>query len=242
MAKHTQQSPSKQSRRASIEREVRRREEALAVPPDRHVFVFQEHFCDQGGPRGFWTKDYRDVAGTDNFDFQAWRARVKSGPEGWVAPEVVCQDDPDFPTQNGPGDFGEFHDLMIFSARAVQSLQHLLEPCGTFLPVRSELGAYVGFRLDSVLDALDLDRTRASWWLRPGHDKKESALSIEGYAFHTAKLGSVPIFRVPQHYDILVLKPFVEVVRANSLTGFRFCRVWPTSMAGLWWQQKQNWC
>jgi hypothetical protein len=241
MATPSRPSSSKQSRRAAIERETRRREQALAVPPERSVFVLREHYCDEGGPCGFWTREYHELAGTDRFDFDAWRERIRSGPVGWVPPEIVCQDDPEFPTQSGPGDFGRFQDLMIFSGRSAHALRPFLEPCGVFLPVCSELGNYVGFRLDAVVDALDADRTRASWCLMPDLGARDRANSIYAYAFHTEKLGEAAIFRVPQHFEILVLKPFADVVRSSLFTGFRFCRVWPTSMTGLWWHQKENW-
>ena len=223
----------KQARREAVEREVRKREDVLAVPIDKQVYVFKKHFTDEGGPRGFWPKEYRDHQ--EEFKFDEWQTRLQRAPAQWEPVELVPEEDPDFPTDQPVGDYDEFAGMMIFSERAAIALKHLLQPSGLLLALTCATGDYAGFRLDTAIDALDVMKTKASWW-----PKKDGASSIYTYAFHTERLGSAGIFRVPEHFEVLVSHEFVNIARASGFTGFRFCRVWPTAMASLWWYH--NWC
>ena len=223
----------KQARREAIAAETRKRENSLGVPTDKQVYVFQQHFSDAGGPRDLTIAEF--ASNPNHFDFDEWRQRIQSAPSGWNPVEVIPDHPPDIPAHAEIGDYCEFGGLSIFSQRAADSLAHLLSPCGLLLPLRCSYGPYVAYRLDATLDALDTDITRASWW--PGG--KANASSIYSYAFHSDKLGPYSIFRVPQHFEQLVLQEFVDIVRSNGFKGFRFCRVWP-SLAGLWWHD--NWC
>lgn len=223
----------KEARKAAVEREIRKREDALGVPSEAEVYVFQKHYCDEGGPRPMSVKQFEDRP--NDFDFVQWKERLARAADKWEPVEIVPDNDPELPPDLPVGDYAEFNGLMIFSTRAANALEHLLRPCGLLLPVMCSVGEYLGFRLDAKRDALDLGKTRASWW-----PKKEVASSIYTYAFHTERLGEAGIFRVPQHFEILVNREFVQVVRSHAFTGFRFCRVWPTAMATLWWYE--NWC
>ena len=215
----------KQDRKLAAEQEIRKREDALGVPDDRQVFAFKRHYTDEGGPREMTVKQFQ--MNHRGFPFEQWRDRLRAADECWDPVEVEPAKGYRVPRKRPVGDFSEFGELMIFSARAASELQHLLQPCGIFLPLRCAEGDYVGFRLDAVVDALDVARTRAHWML-PG---TESASSIYTYAFHTERLGTKAMFRIPQHFEILVSPEFVTTVRAAELSGFRFCRVWPAAMA-----------
>ena len=223
----------KQARKVAIQGEIRKREDALGVPTERRVFVFKQHYYDEGGPRPLSVKEFQE--GPDDFDFERWRDRLRRAAVQWEPVEIVPDDDPEIPPDLSVGDYSEFNGLMIFSARAATALRNLLQPCGVLLPLVCKTDEYVGFRLDAETDVLDVEKTRASWWPR-----KEAASSIYTYAFHTERLGTAAIFRVPQHFEVLVNQEFVTTVRSHGFSGFRFCRVWPTAMATLWWYE--NWC
>lgn len=224
----------KQNRKLAAENEINKRENALGVPSERQVFAFEQHYCDAGGPRQMKVKQLQRAPHSSSF--QEWQQQLQNAGERWVPVEIEPYEDIEVLHTQPVGDFSKCSDLMIFSERAVIALRHLLEPSGLLLPLICETGNYVGFRLDAEVDALDVERTRASWRL-PGTD---SASSITSYAFHTERLGAHAIFRVPQHFEILVNLEFVNVVRSAGLTGIRFCRVWPSAMVGLWWHGK--WC
>ncbi len=239
MAKKQTQSGQKESRQEAILRELQRRERALGVPDERQVYVLKQHFEDEGGPCGLCPKELSDGSGRDTFDFEAWRERLQHAPVDWTPAELALQSD----RRRGslPGDFCEFNQLIIFSRRAYMALGPLLDGAGVVLPVTSDQGDFVGFRLDASIDALDEERSSVNWSQTVDH-RVRWASSISRYAFHTNRLTSHSIFRIPQHWQILVLRPFVDVVRREGLTGMQFCRVWPNAMTGLWWQQKENWC
>ena len=50
---------------------------------------------------------------------------------------------------------------------------------------------------------------------------------IYSYHFFTDRLGPSAIFRLPRHWQMLVLQPFVDHVRRGGLNGFKFRKVWP---------------
>jgi hypothetical protein len=239
MREGSEQSGRKLSRREAIQQEIQRRERALGVPDERHVYVFREHYDDEGGPPGFCTKEFRDLRHKDRFGFDEWRRRLDAAPADWSAVELVLPSGRK--SGDTPGDFGEFSGLLIFSRRAQLALGDLLSKAGTFLPVTSQLGDFVGFRLDATLDALDEECASVNWSETVDHTQRWAS-SIYRYAFHTDSLSGPSIFRLSQHWQILVLRQFVETVRNAGLTGFRFCRVWPNAQSGLWWEQKENWC
>ena len=236
MTANPHQSGRKTDRQEAIRREIERREQLLAVPPEKQVYVLDQHHEDQGGPSSLCLREFRDQKG---FCFDDWRRRLAGAPADWMTPEIVCSADrrPD----SEPGDFGEFSGLFLFSSRAHAALGYLLSRAGVLLPVTSHLGDYVGYRLDAVVDALDETRAAVNWSETVDH-RIRWASSIQRYAFHTERLGDSPLFRLPVHWQPLVLQEFMQAVRDYVLKGFRFCRVWPNSGTGLWWQQTDNWC
>ena len=129
-------------------------------------------------------------------------------------------------------EFGSIDDgLLIFSARAAAALRDLLEPNCQAVPVSCPGHALAAYRLHAVEDVLDAARSDG-WW----HDLKtrRHAIDITSYAFFTERLGRAAIFTVPQHWQVLVLQPFVDVVRGCGLSGFQFRKVWPRSTTARW--------
>jgi hypothetical protein len=115
--------------------------------------------------------------------------------------------------------------MMIFSAAAAEALSRLLEPSCQEVPVTCAGHELRAYRLVAVEDVLETGKSSSdSFWTNP-----ESLPT-----FCTDRLGGKAIFRVPQREQTMVLRPFVEIVRAGNFNGFRFRQIWPRSAMKVW--------
>src|SRR5205823_2229717 len=91
--------------------------------------------------------------------------------------------------------------LMIFSARAGQTLEQFLKPCCRPVPLRCSETPLVGHQLRAVEDVLDAAHSDG-WW--NDYKSRTRASDIKRYTFFTERLGRAAIFTVPQHWQTLV--------------------------------------
>ena len=239
MSEQSGKSDRKSLRQEAARREILRREQALGVPEERQVYVLRQHFDDEGGPPSLSTAEFARNIKAGLFTSDVWSHQIKRAPTDWVPPEIVFESPRRRPQE--PGDFCEILGLMIFSLRARLALGTMLSEAGIFLPVTSKLGEFVGFRLDAVNDALDEERATVNWSTNVARTYRYAS-SISRYAFHTERLVNTPFFRIPVHWHLLVLHPFMQAARTAGLTGMTFCRVWPNAGDGSYWSHKPNWC
>src|SRR5262245_34678544 len=67
----------------------------------------------------------------------------------------------DFPCEGAPAWV-----TPVFSQRAVEGLREFLEPNGELLPVFTPMGTYYAYNVTTVVDALDVQKTQAGWWVK----------------------------------------------------------------------------
>jgi hypothetical protein len=114
--------------------------------------------------------------------------------------------------------------LPAFSRRACDALREFLEPNGELLLLNSTNGEYYFYNITTVLDVLDLARSRCDFWCDP----PTTAVDIDYFAFHEEGLVGNSIFRVLElPIYAFVTDAFRDRVFDSGLHGFHFEKVWP---------------
>lgn len=153
--------------------------------------------------------DERDVEAGLQFDGSVLGDRWKAYSVSPIVGELEGQTE--------VGDFSELYGVVpVFSARAVERLRTLLEESGELLPLRSSSGAYFAYNVTRIVDALDIERTKAVW-LAPGR-----ILDVAEYAFIPERLCGASIFKLPQQLSgpVFVTDHFIESLGRAGITGF----------------------
>jgi hypothetical protein len=230
----------KRDRQAAIEAEIARRELASGVPPQLHVYAMRPRYSDEGGPRTFvpvrCVENLREAEIDERRYDRDLMGRLIERAVNGDEPIELMPDRSDCFVQDAPAadycEFGGLNDrLMIFSEPAATALRELLEPSCQRVPVTCPDHELAGYKLDAVEDVLDAMHSDG-WW--DDYKVRRRASDIKSYTFFTDRLGSAAIFTLPQHWQTLVLQPFVDVVRAQEFNGFRFRKVWPRSTVAGW--------
>ncbi|MGH2662091.1 MAG: imm11 family protein [Actinomycetota bacterium] len=145
----------------------------------------------------------------------------------WTPPrvEVLAEEDG---AARPPGDFPSLGGYApVFSRRATDAVEDLLEDAGELLPLDSPDGTYLVFNVTRVLDALDEDRSDVRRFKSTGR-----IMNIDRYQLIPERIGDAPIFKlsqIPRMYTF-VTDRFVHRVRDAGLAGFLFDRkVWSDS-------------
>jgi hypothetical protein len=149
----------------------------------------------------------------------------------WHSPRVVGRVVPfnDYPCANTT--------YPVFSRRACESLREFLLPNGELLPVKSERGEFYFYNLTTVVDALDVERSRCNFW----PSRPMTAFSVEHFEFHASRLKGLSIFRIIDWPQVtLVSREFVDRVHDQGLNGFRFRKVWPLAQGENWRMQDRG--
>lgn len=128
------------------------------------------------------------------------------------------------------GDVNPFHDypemvpgIPVFSLRACTALDEFLRPNGELLPLKTKVGKYFVYNLQTIVDVLDAKKSKIEFF--PDSFK---ALSIDWYSFREAHLKQLSIFAVPENSQVvLVTAEFKERVELSGLNGFHFVKVYP---------------
>lgn len=146
----------------------------------------------------------------------------------WKPPKVVGRVQPyqDFP--------GVDMILPAFSRRACDALRDFLEPNGELLPLESEVGEYYYYNITTVVDALDIKKSKCKFWCDP----PTTAVSIDYFAFHEKKLAGRSVFRIIERPIMtIVTDQFVKRVHEAGLNGFQFNKIWPFPPGVNWERQ-----
>lgn len=111
-----------------------------------------------------------------------------------------------------------------FSRRACDALRDFLEPNGELLSLDSKTGEYYFYNITTVIDALDLAKSKCDFWCDP----PTTAVDIDYFAFHEERLVGTSIFRILElPLYTIVTKAFVDRVHESRLNGFSFEKIWP---------------
>ncbi len=97
---------------------------------------------------------------------------------------------------------------------------------GEFLPLKCNEGKFWTFHVTRFVDALDED---ASDLLR-SRERPDYILMILKHVFRPERLTADWMFKLPQSDGrgrFYVTDPFVNMIRASSLRGLEFKRIWP---------------
>ncbi len=127
--------------------------------------------------------------------------------------------------------------LPAFSRRACDVLKDFLEPNGELLPLDSKIGEYYFYNVTTVVDALDLAKSKCDFWCDP----PTTAVEIDYFAFHEERLFGTSIFRIVElPIYTIVTKAFVNRVHDGGLHGFQFDKIWPFP-EGVNWRLEAQW-
>lgn len=134
----------------------------------------------------------------------------------WTSPEVRFVDD-EFCEHQVVGDFPHlFGAVPVMSARAVEALHSVLEPCGELLPLGCEVGEYWAYNCLAVVDAMDTQRSTADY-LAP-----DRIVVLRRFVPRVAlDMELAPIFKLPQWLagSPLITDVFVDIVVQHGLRG-----------------------
>ncbi len=126
------------------------------------------------------------------------------------------------------GDFGLVVVVPIFNAKAMDTLEDLLDGNGEILPTSCEGEPWFFFNVTRVIDALDESRSEVCRYLGSTEIR-----DINKYVFFEEKLTGIAIFKIPQFYKVFVTDPFIERVKSTGLEGFWFPRRWSTDKTAI---------
>jgi len=124
----------------------------------------------------------------------------------------------------------------VFSRRAVDALGDMLTANGDLLPLKTDLGEYFLYVVQTKLDVLNVERSRLS----RDHDR-EVAARITYFDFREPALAHASIFRIPEQPNYtLVTDRFKKRVDQAGLNGFEFWKVWPLTENSDWFVEHRT--
>ncbi|MDO4588202.1 MAG: hypothetical protein Q4C95_13090, partial [Planctomycetia bacterium] len=129
----------------------------------------------------------------------------------------------------------------ILSERAYKALHEIISPYVEFLPIMSNEGTYITFKVLSVFDVsvLDLNRSELKWRplssdaIKRGEERRfASPWNYNRYADHfflEEKIADTPIFQLREHGDSItfVTETIANCIKDNNLTGVNLYQVYP---------------
>ena len=123
----------------------------------------------------------------------------------------------------------------VFSRRAVDALGSMLTANGDLLPLKTDVGEYYLYVVQTKLDALNIVRSRLT---RCRKDQNATALGIDYFDFDKSKLAGASIFRIPEQPNYtFVTDRFKDRVEQAGLNGFEFAKVWPLPEDSDWFME-----
>jgi hypothetical protein len=113
-------------------------------------------------------------------------------------------------------------DPMVLSRRALDVLLPHIGNLGQVLPLAFDEAEYAFFNVTNVVDALDEAQSELKYF------SDGSFHRVLRYAFKPEAVRDQLLFKIPQQPGnfAFVTDRFVEIVRANGLTGFGFDKKW----------------
>lgn len=162
---------------------------------------------------------YQNIVPVNERDWQFFSKSFDGKPQGknWESPQIEVLIDKAH--KNRPeSDMPDFAShIPVFSRRAVNVLQPLIEPYGEFLKLAIDTQELYAFNVTKLVDALDLDKSVYETF----SDGKRIML-IRKHVFKDSVIAGLPIFKLiqsPLAY-VYVNEIFVAAVKNNNLTGF----------------------
>jgi hypothetical protein len=118
-------------------------------------------------------------------------------------------------------------DPMVLSRRALDVLLPHIGSLGQVLPLAFEEAEYAFFNITNVVDALDESKSELEHFPSSGRLSR-----VIRYAFKPEVVRNQLLFKIPQQPSgfAFVTDRFVEIVKANALTGFGFEKKWTDEM------------
>jgi hypothetical protein len=113
-------------------------------------------------------------------------------------------------------------DPMVLSRRALDVLLPHIGNLGQVLPLAFDEAEYAFFNVTNVVDALDEAKSELKYFSDGGFHR------VLRYAFKPEAVRDQLLFKIPQQPSgfSFVTDRFVEIARANGLTGFGFEKKW----------------
>jgi hypothetical protein len=113
-------------------------------------------------------------------------------------------------------------DPMVLSRRALDVLLPHIGNLGQVLPLAFDEAEYAFFNITNVVDALDEAKSELKYFSDGGFHR------VLRYAFKPEAVRDQLLFKIPQQPGgfAFVTDRFVEIVKANGLTGFGFDKKW----------------
>jgi len=144
----------------------------------------------------------------------------RSKKDRWVPFKVEYEEDSlDLPL----ADFPEFFlpHIPIFSARAAEALQPVLQTNGELLPLASDDEEYFAFNVKTLSDALSTNESDIVYF------PSGTIMRVNDYVLNPKGVGSTPIFKLSQTplMAVFVTDDFVRMVESHGLLGFSFKKV-----------------
>lgn len=157
-----------------------------------------------------------NTADIDRFD----APYAKSLADGWQPVRMKLKNT-ELPLTDTPG---FIPGRPFFSARAVDALRPLLVGQVEVLPVDCKGGEFNFINVTRVIDAVDRGKTEYR-----RYDDGTIGPGIVRYVFRSEMLEDAVIFKIPdfKFSPVFVTTPFVQMVKANGLTGFALPERWP---------------
>jgi hypothetical protein len=114
-------------------------------------------------------------------------------------------------------------DPMVLSRRALDVLLPHIGSLGQVLPLAFDEAEYAFFNITNVVDALDESKSELERFPSTGRLSR-----VLRYAFKPEAVRDQLLFKIPQQPGgfAFVTDRFVEIVKANGLTGFGFDKKW----------------
>jgi hypothetical protein len=141
-----------------------------------------------------------------------------------------------------PGDYPHLHGFSgflltpVFSQKASEVLDDLLEGNGELLPLFCDFAQYYAFNVTREVEALDEERSEFKLYselyggLPP--DESDDFLLVTQFMFHPERVDDLSIFHLPRRNRKnipLVTDRFVQRVQEANLKGFAFKLLWSSS-------------
>jgi hypothetical protein len=114
-------------------------------------------------------------------------------------------------------------DPMVLSRHALDVLRPNIGQLGQVLPLAFDEAEYAFFNITNVVDALDESKSELEHFPSSGRLSR-----VLRYAFKPEAVRDQLLFKIPQQPGnfAFVTDRFVEIVKANGLTGFGFEKIW----------------
>ena len=118
----------------------------------------------------------------------------------------------------------------VFTERSLEVLRDMISPHVELLPLSSRQGEFTAFKVLTIVDALDRERSDIEWapQLKRQLGNPRVVRRVKKFVFREERLVDQVLFRLPElPWDLFVTDVFMRAVEQHQLAGFEFTQVWP---------------